>query len=255
MSELADKVAIVTGAAQGIGKATATALSWKGAQVAIVDLNIELAGQTATQLSEDTGNRVIALQGDISDPAQCNLFIQTIEEKLGGLDILVNNASYFVTSKVVDTTPYQLKRSFEVNLFGYFYCAQSFARRLIAQDKAGVIVNMSSIASRCAEPDLVAYGATKAAVNGLTRGLAVTLAEHNIRVNAVAPGYTATEGVLTAGDRELVDLEAIRRQIPMSRLAEMTDIADVVVMLCTDQTRFVTGQVIFADGGFSVNAY
>ena len=247
--DITGKVAIVTGGASGIGRAIALALAESGANVVIADKALDGAEEMAREI-ESAGGKAIATKTDVTDSKEVEQMVQRTIEKFGKIDILINNAGIIARSSVMDMKEEELDRTFEVNLKGVVLCSQAAARHMIEQ-KSGKIVNLgSSLSSRASVCNLSGggadYCASKAAVQALTRSLAMEFGPYGINVNAVAPGPTNTpmhEG--------LWEMAAVYYQnsVPLGRLAEPEDIADVVVFLVTDAARFITGQTIHVNGG------
>jgi NAD(P)-dependent dehydrogenase (short-subunit alcohol dehydrogenase family) len=249
---LSGKVAIVTGAARGIGRATALALARQGAQVAAVDIDAAGGQQTAADVQR-SGTTALAIAIDVADSAQVNTMVEQVVTQLGRVDFLVNNA--YISggyAPVPETTDEVWQRVIAVNLTGYFNCARAAARVMIAQG-GGAMVNLSSGAGlRGSISAGVQYSASKAGIIGLTKGLAADLAPQGIRVNCIAPGLIDTG--LGAPDRwsgwTRAEVERYaQRDIALGRVGAPEDIADVVVFLLSDAARFMTGEVIVVDGG------
>jgi NAD(P)-dependent dehydrogenase (short-subunit alcohol dehydrogenase family) len=249
------KVAIVTGAARGIGKATALALARQGAQVAGVDIDAESVQQTAAAVQQ-LGVAALASTIDVADPSQVNTMVEQVVVRLGRVDFLVNNA--YISggyAPVPETTDEVWNRVIAVNLTGYFNCARAAARVMIAQG-GGAMVNLSSGAGlRGSISAGVQYSASKAGIIGLTKGLAADLAPQGIRVNCIAPGLIDTglsaPGRWSGWTRAEVERYAAR-DIALGRAGEPEDIADVVTFLLSDAARYMTGEVIVVDGGASL---
>ncbi|TET16011.1 MAG: 3-oxoacyl-ACP reductase FabG [Dehalococcoidia bacterium] len=247
--DIAGKVAIVTGAASGIGRAIALDLAEAGAKVAVADKALGGAEEVAREI-QSVGGKAIAIKTDVTDSKDVEQMAQRTIEKFGKIDILINNAGIIARSSVLDMKEDDLDRTFDVNLKGVVLCSQAAARHMIER-KSGKIVNIgSSLSSRASVCNLSGggadYCASKAAVQALTRSLAMELGPYGINVNSVAPGPTNTpmhEG--------LWEMAAIYYQnsVPLGRLAEPEDIADVVVFLVTDAARYITGQTIHVNGG------
>lgn len=263
--QISGKVAIITGGMNGIGRACVTTLVSAGARVVIADLDISQAGTVIGEISPDAYSRVTAIEADISSPNQCRQLIQKAVESFERLDILINCAALFMQRPVLTMAPEEWQRIFEVNVHGVFYLSQAFAQQIIqqktgspnfgaqSQQSAGVIVNISSLAATHMMPERTAYSASKAALNALTQALAFEWASHNIRVNAVAPSHVNTARIRQVAAQGHLDLDPITARIPLGRLAEPEEIADAVLFLCGSSSRFVTGQILYVDGGYSVN--
>jgi len=243
------KVAIVTGAASGIGRAIALDLAVIGASVVVADKERAGAEKVAGEI-ESAGGKTIAIGMDVTDRKAVEQMAQKTIERFGKIDILVNNAGIIARCSVMDIQEAELDRTLDVNLKGVVLCTQAAARHMIEQ-KGGKIVNVgSSLSSRASVCNLSGggadYCASKAAVQALTRSMAMELAPYGINVNAVAPGVTNTsmhEGLWEGA------VAYYQNSIPLGRLAEPQDIADVVAFLVTDAARYITGQTIHVNGG------
>jgi 3-oxoacyl-[acyl-carrier protein] reductase len=248
-SKLLDgKVALVTGAGRGIGLATARAFARHGASVI---LNARTAGSLdalAEELSAETGSPCAASYFDVADPDGVKAAFTAISRSHPGLDVLVNNAGILRDALFAMTTPETIRDVFATNVFGAMYCAQ-YAARLMSRRRQGSIITISSIIGTHGNDGQTAYGASKAAVIGMTKSLAKEIAPSGVRVNAVAPGFIDTDMIRAVPEAKA---ERIRGNIRMGRLGTPEDIADVCVFLASDLSRYVTGQVIGVDGGMIV---
>ena len=246
---LAGRVAVVTGAARGIGAGIATRLAEAGAEVVLADLDGEAAAALAKQLEEDHGRAMVGAGVDVADEASVVALADLTVERLGRLDIWVNNAGIFPhTGPVVDADADGFDRVLDVNVSGTFLGAREAARRM---PLGGAIVNLSSITGFAARSGLTAYSTSKHAVVGLTRNLARDLAPLGVRVNAVAPGLIITPGVLSgsAGETRSAAAMASRPTAPLGRHGVPDDVARVVLFLVSDLAAFVSGATIVIDGG------
>jgi NAD(P)-dependent dehydrogenase (short-subunit alcohol dehydrogenase family) len=251
--ELSTKIALVTGGASKIGQACGLALAKAGAHIVLTDLDADTAQERAANISSEVGRPVPVIPADIRAPDQCVRLIQQAYDQFNRLDILVNGAGMFEHKMALEMNPDRWQQTFDVNLHGVYYCAQAFARLVIRQSQPATIVNISSISSTHNIPGRAAYSASKAALNSLTQALALEWARYNIRVNAVAPSHVNVAKIRRAAQDGQLDLPAIEARIPMARIAEPEEVAEVVLFLCSDQSRFVTGQIVFVDGGYTVN--
>jgi len=246
--KLNDKVAIITGAAEGIGKATAIEFVKEGAKVVVADINLELAEKTAEELKR-LGGEAIAVKVDVTNPDDVNAMVSKTLERFGRIDILFNNAGISIQKSLLEMTLEDWRRVIDVNLTGVFLCSQAVARVMI-QQRRGVIINMASSLGFVAIPRRAAYCASKAGIIGLTRELAVELAPYGIRVVGIAPGWIATQRVLNLANRGVINEEAIKMMTPMGRLGTPEEVAKVVVFLASDDASFITGDTILIDGGY-----
>jgi NAD(P)-dependent dehydrogenase (short-subunit alcohol dehydrogenase family) len=243
---LAGKVALVTGAQQGIGKAIALAYGREGAHVAVNYLDDRAAAEAVAAQIRACGPQALAVAGDVSQPTDVRDLVDA-GVTLGGIDILVNNAGIFPRVEFLDMTEAQWDAVLSVNLKGAFLCAQTVARQMVAHGRGGTIINLTSGAAFRSSPRGVHYVSSKAGLVGLTRATALELARYRIRVNAIAPGTTDTAqpryGMSEA------ELQAVGPQIPLGRLAMPEDIADVAVFLASEEARHITGQTLHVNGG------
>lgn len=240
---LQGKTALVTGGAKGIGAAIVQRFAAEGASVAFVDAD-EAAGRA---LSGDTGT--LFVPGDVTRRGLAAQAVAAAVERFGRLDILVNNAGITHAAPFLDLDEADFDRVLAVNLRSYFTMGQAAARQMAAQGAGGAIVNMSSVNAVLAIPDQVPYVVSKGAVNQLTRVMALSLAPHRIRVNAIGPGTIATE---LARKAVMASEEARRRLLsrtPMKRLGEPEEVASVAVFLASDDASYMTGQFVYPDGG------
>nr|WP_314541260.1 SDR family oxidoreductase [uncultured Massilia sp.] len=241
--KLAAKVAIVTGAAQGIGLACAQRLVREGARVMLVDVRPEGAA-AAAQLGADAR----FFQADVGVKADVDAMLAATLDAFGRVDILVNNAGVTHAASFLDLAEDDFDRVLRINLKSMFLCSQAVARAMVAQG-GGSIVNMSSVNAELTIPNQVPYVISKGGVNQLTRVAAISLAEHGIRVNAVGPGTILTE---LAKEAVLASPEARRTilsRTPLGRCGEPEEIASIVAFLASDDASYMTGQTLYADGG------
>jgi len=252
--KLERKVAVITGAARGIGFACARRFAEEGARVVLSDIDGE-ALERATAALASEGFEVDCKTTDVAKRAQLDALIQAAADRFGGLDIMLNNAGIAVTQEFMTVTEDDFDRVIGINLRGAFFGLQSAARIMIAQGRGGVIINMSSINSRMANPSVATYAISKGGLNQVTSTGAVALAPHGIRVVGIGPGTIATE-MLNMG---FITHEAQRRMIlsrtPAGRLGEPQEIAAVAAFLASDDASYLTGQTIYPDGGRMILNY
>jgi len=241
----AGKIALVTGGSRGIGRACCLQLAKAGAAVAVnFRTNVQEAQKTIDAI-EQAGGTAVKIQADVSSESQVIAMVNEVENTLGPIDLLVNNAGIFEHASHAETTVNHWQRTLDVNLTGTFVVTWAVKDGMIARE-FGRIVNVSSIAGLRARPMSIAYSVSKAGVISLTKSLAEALATHNIRVNAVAPGLIDTE-ILDGVGQEALD--RIVAATPIQRLGTPNEIAELVCFLLSDQSSFITGQTIVADGG------
>lgn len=248
---LTGKLAVVTGGAKGIGRAVAQAFVDAGARVVVADRDATAGEATASELAGGTDARAAFVALDVTDSVAVAAAASTVVDRFGTPDILVNNAGIVHNAPATEVAADDWYRVIDVNLNGVFFTAQAFGRPMVAA-RRGSIVNISSI---CGSVPVfpqaqAAYNASKAGVNLLTKSLAVEWAPHGVRVNAVAPGYVATELTL-AGRSKPEWFETWLRMTPMGRLAEPSEVATAVLFLASDGASYVTGSVLMVDGGYS----
>lgn len=242
--ELEGKVAIVTGAAQGIGKAISLLLARRGADVVSADINIEKAEETASEI-ESIGRRSIAVKVNVADPEDVERMVQTVIERFGKIDILVNNAGITRDRLILRMTEEDWDAVMDINLKGTFNCTKSCIRHMSRQ-KSGKIVNIASVVGEMGNAGQANYAASKAGVIGFTKTIAREFAQRGINVNAIAPGYIQTP--MTEALPEKVK-EELKRLIPMERLGQPEDVAQAVLFLVSEASSYITGQVLNVNGG------
>jgi len=243
---LADRVAIVTGASQRIGRATALELAKVGAHVVAVSRRRGVVNDVAAEIRA-SGGRALALGCDVGDAEQVDAVVARTLAEFGRVDILVNNAGYRIRARVEDLPRAEWDAMVRTNLTGVFLFCQAAGRVMIRQ-QGGTIVNVTSVAGRTGSRGLAAYAATKAGVMVLTQSLGAEWAKYGIRVNAVAPGPVETEGVLEVWKTPAMIAQAAR-EVPLQRLGRPEEIAWAVIFAASDQAKFMTGETVYVSGG------
>jgi 3-oxoacyl-[acyl-carrier protein] reductase len=243
---LSGKVALVTGAQQGIGRAIAVAMAREGADVGVNFLDDPAGAERVAGEVRALGRKAVTVRGDVAQKKDVLALVATVTTALGTPDILVNNAGVFPRSEFLDLAEREWDDVLGVNLKGGFLCAQAAARAMVAAGRAGAIVNISSSAIR-GDARGVHYSASKAGVLGLTRAMALALAPHRIRVNAIAPGLTDTRQPRYGNTEEQIAARAL--EIPLGRMAQPDEIARVAVFLASDDAGWITGELIHVNGG------
>ncbi len=245
---LEGKRALITGGGRGIGLASAPRLVAEGASVMLSDILVE-EGQTAADELTKAGGKASFVECDVTDLAEVNNFVAAGVDFLGGVDVLFNNAGVIGPGTAfLDTTEDEFRRIMEINVFGAFRVAQVTARQMVDQGIAGSIINTGSMLSTLANTDQAAYVSSKHGIHGLTKAMALELAEHGIRVNAIGPGTIKT----AVAEAVLVNETAYRRvlsRIPLGYIGEPEDVSGSVVFLASDESAYMTGQIIYPDGG------
>jgi len=258
---LQNRIALVTGGAQGLGQAICERLAREGCHVAVADLNEEKAVQTAENISATTDRRAIAIKVDVSDEAQVQAMVDRTVQEFGRLDILVANAGILIAEDITEFPAEKWRAVMNVNLFGYFLCAKYASRVMKAQEK-GVILEINSKSGKKGSFKNSAYAATKFGGIGLTQSIALDLAEFGVRVNAICPGNLLDSPLWNEGPNALfkqyarnrgISEEEVRQiyvnQVPMKRGCTYEDVCNVVVFLASDQASYMTGQAINVTGG------
>jgi 3-oxoacyl-[acyl-carrier protein] reductase len=243
---LRDRVAIVTGASQGIGRAIALELARVGADVVVCSRRPAALKPVADEV-RGLGRRALAVECDVADARQVDDVVAQTTSAFGRIDLLVNNAGYRIRSPLEDLPRPEWDAMIATNLTGVFLFSQAVGRVMIRQ-RSGTIVNVTSVAGRTGTRGMAAYAAAKAGVTVLTQSLGAEWAKHGVRVNAVAPGPVETEGVLEVWKTPAMIAQAAR-EVPLGRLGRPEEIAWAVVFVASDQARFMTGETLYVSGG------
>lgn len=243
------KVALVTGGSRGIGKAVCVRLAKMGMDIVFnYNSSLEAAKETIA-LCQKEGARVLAIQADVSDSAQCDNFVKKAQEfGQGHIDVLVNNAGITRDNLIIKMTDKDLDDVLNVNLKGCFYMMRAVSKQMLRQ-KSGRIINISSIVGVMGNAGQVNYAASKAAVIGMTKSLARELASRKITVNAVAPGMIETDMTDAMSEKAR---ETMRTAIPFKEMGKAEDVANAVAFLASEESRYITGQVLCVDGGMAI---
>jgi sorbitol-6-phosphate 2-dehydrogenase len=255
---LQDKIAVVTGGAQGLGAAICHRLGREGVHLVVADLNHQGAERTAAELEEKTGQRALAVQVDITDEAQVSAMIDRCVEEFGRLDILVSNAGVLIAEAVDEFPADKWRLVMDVNLYGYFLCAKHAARVMKAQ-RSGAIIQINSKSGKKGSYKNSAYAASKFGGIGLTQSLALELAEYGVRVNAVCPGNLLDSPLWVDSlyaqyaKKWGITEEEVRQkyidQVPLKRGCTYEDVTNIVLFLASDQASYMTGQAVNVTGG------
>jgi NAD(P)-dependent dehydrogenase (short-subunit alcohol dehydrogenase family) len=243
---LAGQVALVTGAQQGIGKAIALAYGREGASVVVNYLDNQAAAEAVAAQIRALGPQAVVIKGDVAQPDDVQHMIEA-GTALGGIDILVNNAGIFPRVAFLEMHAAQWDEVLNVNLKGTFFCTQAAARQMVARGQGGAVINLASGAAFRSSPRGVHYVSSKAGIVGFTRAAALELAHYRIRVNAIAPGTTDTAQPRYGMSEE--ELQATGRQVPLGRMAQPEDIANLAVFLASEEASHITGQTMHVNGG------
>lgn len=236
------KIALVTGAAQGIGYACAEAIVESGARMVLADINADGVAAAADKLG------AVGIACDMADPAQIAELFDRIEAEVGPVSILVNNAGIALPNEFLETSLEQFRAVIDVNLTGTFLALQRAAKTMVAEGIEGAIVNMSSVNAQVAIPSIAAYCASKGGVMQLTKAAALALAPYNIRVNAVGPGSVDT-AMMAGVNADPGAMAMVMSRTPLKRIGTPREIGDVVAFLASDKASYITGETVYVDGG------
>ena len=247
---LVGKVALVTGASRGIGRATALLLAERGAAVAVNYAGNEAAAGEVVEAITGRGGRAIAVGFDVSDAAAVERGVDQVIKGLGGLHVLVNNAGVSIDALLLRANADDLARILDINLKGAFLCCKAAARHLLRAKADGRIINVSSVVGEQGNAGQAMYAASKAGLIGLTKSLARELAPRGVTVNAVAPGFIATDMTDAAikGDAR----DALLKQIPLARIGDAGEVAEAIAFLAAPAAAYITGHVLRVNGGLLI---
>jgi len=247
--EFGGQVAIVTGAASGICRVIASRFTQAGARTVLADINVE-GGEAVAAGLRDAGHEALFVRTDVRDSGQVDALVARTVERFGRVDILVHGAGVGVHKRIVDLSDAEWDLQIDVQLRGAFLLSRAVGRRLIAQGQGGRIIFIGSTAGHNARVQAGPHCASKAGEILLARVLALELGQHGITANVVSPGLTDIRGLSTSGPTEAY-ARAFVSQVPLGRLAQPDEIADAVLFVASDRARFITGQTILVDGGYS----
>ena len=252
--KLSGKVALVTGAGRGIGRAIALALAREGADIGVNAAHLSSAEGTAKAIKE-LGRRAIAIEADVSEADQVEKMVKRVINELDGIHILVNNAGvYLEIAPTVEQSLEKWDRTMSVNIRGTYLCCRQVGKWMIAH-KMGKIINIASVFGMSGFPASTAYAPAKAAVINMTQDLAAEWGKYNINVNCIAPGDIMTDMVKNFMKEGYFDLEAHQKRIPLGRLGTPEDIGNAAVFLASDEARHITGVTLPVDGGWIAYGY
>jgi gluconate 5-dehydrogenase len=253
MFDLTNKTAIVTGAANGLGKQIALGLASFGADVVAADIDVQGAKETAKRI-EEMGRKSLVVNVNVTNLAEIDEMVEKTLNKFGQINICFNIPGINIRKPALEMTTDEFDQVIDINLKGLFYCARAVGKIMVAQ-KSGKIINMASIMGICGTQNQSAYAASKGGIIQFTKGLALEWAKSNVQVNAIAPGYHMTIGPLAKQYLETVEgrqmMESILMKIPQDRVAHSSEIIGPAVFLASDASNYVTGTVIVPDGGWT----
>ena len=250
MLELKDKVAIITGARRGMGKSHALTLARAGAKVVVADISKEDCEKVVDEITK-AGGKAMAVKCDVTKKEEADEMVEKAIEKFGKVDILVNNAGICQFKPFFELTEEEWDRTLDINLKGYFFCAQAVAKEM-AKQKSGVIINIASVAmgqQGIGFPNIVHYCASKGGIVGMTEALAVELAPYNIRVNAISPGMIETP-MIDPVKQDPKAMEGLLARVPLHRVGRPEEVSNLVLFLASDASSYMTGSTVVIDGGW-----
>jgi len=248
--ELKGKVAIITGARRGMGRSHALVLARAGAKVVVSDVSLEECQKVVDEIKKD-GGEALSVECDVTKKEEVDDMVKAAIDKWGKVDILVNNAGICQFKPFLELTEEEWDRTLNINLKGYFLCAQAAAKEMVKQ-KSGVIINIASVAMGqvgVGFPTLAHYCASKGGIVGMTETLALELAPYNIRVNAIAPGAIDTP-MIASTKQDPKTMEATLSRIPLRRVGKPEEVSNLVLFLASEQSSYMTGSTVVIDGGW-----
>ena len=250
MTNLNGKVAVITGARRGMGRSHALTLAKAGVKVVVADISLEDCQKVVEEIKKN-GGEALAIKCDVSQKSEVDEMVKKAIEKFGKIDILVNNAGICQFKPFLELTEEDWDKTLDINLKGYFLCAQATAKEMVKQ-KSGVIINIASVAmgqQGVGMPNIVHYCASKGGIAGMTEALAVELAPYNIRVNAISPGMIETP-MISSVKQDPKMMEAMLARVPMRRVGRSEEVSNLVLFLASDDSSYMTGSTVVIDGGW-----
>ena len=248
--DLKDKVVIITGARRGMGKSHALVLAKAGAKIVVSDISEEDCQKVVEEI-EKNGGEALTVKCDVSKKEEVDNLVKKTIERFGKVDVLVNNAGICQFKPFLELTEEEWDRTLNINLKGYFLCAQAVAKEMVKK-KSGVIINIASVAmgqQGVGFPNIVHYCASKGGIVGMTEALAVELAPYNIRINAISPGMIETPMITSIKENPEQEKETLKR-IPLGRPGKPEEVSNLVLFLASDQSSYMTGATVIIDGGW-----
>lgn len=249
MKNLQGKVALVTGASKGIGAAIARELGARGAAVAVNYSGSKASAEKVVAEIKAAGGKAVAVQADLSNPDAIGPFVKTVADQLGPIDILVNNAGVYEFGPLEQVSPEHFHKQFNLNVLGLLLTTKEAVARF--NPKGGSVINIGSVVGRMAFPNAAVYSATKGAVDSITVSLSKELGPRGIRVNALNPGLIETEGAHVAGMIGSEFSTGAAKETPLGRIGQPQDVATAAAFLASDDSAWVSGQTLYAAGGFT----